>query len=87
MASLYIHIPFCERKCLYCDFYSVEGTEMAEDFLAGLLREISLQGENRDPAIFESIFLGGGTPSLLEPEQVERILASAPCFVSAGMRR
>lgn len=76
MASLYIHIPFCVRKCRYCDFYSVEGTEMAEDFLAGLLREISLQAEDRDPGIFESIFFGGGTPSLLEPEQVERILSS-----------
>jgi oxygen-independent coproporphyrinogen-3 oxidase len=75
VASLYIHIPFCERKCLYCDFYSVEGTEMVEGFLTALLREISLRGEGTDPATFETIFFGGGTPSLLEAEQVERILS------------
>jgi putative oxygen-independent coproporphyrinogen III oxidase len=73
-ASLYIHIPFCERKCPYCDFYSVEGTERAEDFLAMLAREIALREARADHTTFETIFLGGGTPSLLEPEQIERIL-------------
>ena len=74
-ASLYVHIPFCERKCLYCDFSSVEGTEGAEHFLAALGCEISLRGETADRAAFETIFLGGGTPSLLEPDQIEAILS------------
>jgi oxygen-independent coproporphyrinogen-3 oxidase len=75
MASLYVHIPFCERKCLYCDFYSVAATEGVEDFLAALRREISLRTDFRDWAVFETVFFGGGTPSLLTPGQVERILS------------
>ena len=75
MASLYIHVPFCERKCPYCDFYSVEGTERVEDFLAMLAREIALREARADHTTFETIFFGGGTPSLLQPDQVEEILS------------
>ena len=75
MSSLYIHIPFCERKCLYCDFYSVESTDLAEDFLAALSREITLRQANGDHLAFETIFFGGGTPSLLTPRQLESILS------------
>ena len=75
MASLYFHIPFCERKCLYCDFYSVAGTERVEEFLAALKREISLRADFRDWPVFETVFFGGRTPSLLTPGQVERILS------------
>jgi len=74
-ASLYIHVPFCERKCPYCDFYSVEGTERAEDFLAMLGREIALREAGADDTTFETIYFGGGTPSLLQPDQVEGILS------------
>ncbi|HSB68210.1 MAG TPA: radical SAM family heme chaperone HemW [Candidatus Methylomirabilis sp.] len=74
-ASLYIHIPFCERKCLYCDFFSVEGTQGAEDFLGALGREICLREENTDGVSFDTIFFGGGTPSLLEPDQLQAILS------------
>ncbi len=75
MTSLYVHVPFCERKCLYCDFYSVTDTERVEEFLAALMREISLQKDHSDGVTFETIFFGGGTPSLLAPVQVERILS------------
>jgi len=44
LASLYIHIPFCERKCLYCDFYSVDRPELIEGFLAALAQEIAFRG-------------------------------------------
>jgi oxygen-independent coproporphyrinogen-3 oxidase len=74
VASLYVHIPFCERKCLYCDFYSVTDTERVEDFLAALTREIDLR-RDQGAAAFETVFFGGGTPSLLTPAQVERILS------------
>ena len=73
MSSLYLHIPFCERKCLYCDFYSVEGIAKMERFLTALHREIDLYGTYR--GTFDTVFLGGGTPSLLQPDQLRTILA------------
>ncbi len=74
MASLYLHIPFCEKKCVYCDFYSIENIAPMEDFLAALRREIDLYAEYGTRETFETIFLGGGTPSLLSPPQLESIL-------------
>jgi len=74
LPSLYIHIPFCERKCLYCDFYSVPNTQSVEDFLAALRREIFLRRDQFGSASFETVFFGGGTPSLLTPRQIEDVL-------------
>jgi oxygen-independent coproporphyrinogen III oxidase len=76
MRGLYIHIPFCERKCIYCDFYSIERTEQIDAFVNALLAEIRLVAESvgNDPA-FTSVFFGGGTPSLLKPEQLEEIVS------------
>ena len=75
MTSLYVHIPFCERKCLYCDFYSVEESELMEDFLGALTREITLRRTETGQVTFETLFFGGGTPSLLAPRQLEPILS------------
>ena len=75
LPSLYIHIPFCERKCLYCDFYSVERPDLIEDFLAALAREIALRAPEQDGTAFRTVFFGGGTPSLLSPRQLEGILS------------
>jgi oxygen-independent coproporphyrinogen-3 oxidase len=75
MASLYLHIPFCEKKCLYCDFYSIEHLSSIEDFLAALHCEITLYADYAGREIFETVFFGGGTPSLLSPQQLERILS------------
>lgn len=86
LASLYVHIPFCERKCRYCDFYSVENTERLEGFLAALAREIALQKDHGGGTAFETIFFGGGTPSLLTPGQVERILSQLQATFRIGSR-
>lgn len=75
MAGLYIHVPFCLRKCLYCDFYSVEGTSKFDFYLHGLEQEMRLRSDNlRDNFTISTIFFGGGTPSLLLPEQLQRIM-------------
>ena len=63
-AGLYVHVPFCRRKCLYCDFAS--GTDLAQvpEWLAFLAREMAMY---RDFAPrYDTLYLGGGTPSLLE---------------------
>jgi len=72
MTGLYLHIPFCEKKCVYCDFYSIETTSMMERFVQTLLREIETRGvPNRT---ITSVFFGGGTPSLLSPALLGTIL-------------
>lgn len=76
MASLYLHIPFCEHKCVYCDFYSIENMESMERFLRALETELELRASSFPPgAVIETIFFGGGTPSLLSPQQLERIFS------------
>jgi oxygen-independent coproporphyrinogen-3 oxidase len=72
-AGLYLHIPFCERKCGYCDFYSVTTLESRDQFVNGLLAEINLISPNFQHLKFDTIFMGGGTPSLLSGLQLARI--------------
>jgi oxygen-independent coproporphyrinogen-3 oxidase len=74
-AALYVHIPFCEHKCIYCDFYSVITRDNVQNYLDALKKEIdhyaALYSEGR---VFTSIFFGGGTPSLMEPGYIAEIL-------------
>ena len=80
--SLYIHIPFCRRKCLYCDFLSAPATDgEMEDYVNLLCREIEEQSIFYGGHRVISLFLGGGTPSLLTAEQVGGILKrTRSCF-------
>jgi len=71
-SGLYIHIPFCLSKCQYCDFYSVTSVSALPDFLHALLKEMKMNGGRFNS--FDSIYIGGGTPSLLSPQQLENIL-------------
>ncbi|MCM1175121.1 MAG: radical SAM family heme chaperone HemW [Blautia sp.] len=72
--SLYLHIPFCARKCRYCDFLSYPAAEREqEEYLALLLKEIEEQSFFYKKYRVISIFIGGGTPSLLEGDAVKRI--------------
>jgi len=70
--GLYIHIPFCLSKCPYCDFYSSTSIPSIPGFLDALFKEMERYGHRFDP--FDTVYLGGGTPSLLSPEQLEDIL-------------
>lgn len=74
--SLYFHIPYCERKCLYCDFYSIESRASLDKFLEALREEIVLGSAVHQGLPVSTIFFGGGTPSLLEPSALEAILAT-----------
>lgn len=70
MTSLYIHIPFCERKCLYCSFVVAVGQQQrVDDYLECL--ECEAECYQRGPA--ETIYIGGGTPTFLDPRQLERL--------------
>ncbi len=78
MSGIYIHVPFCRKKCAYCDFYSVGENFGIEKFTRILLRELELRKNYLETVTnkIETIYLGGGTPSLLKVEEVEQILAS-----------
>lgn len=77
--GLYIHIPFCCSRCLYCDFtsFAARGSEDIEKYLSALRREIAQRGRELSDREYDvdTVYLGGGTPSLLTPEQIGRILA------------
>jgi oxygen-independent coproporphyrinogen-3 oxidase len=70
--GIYIHVPFCLRRCNYCDFYSVTDLSLKPAFLLALSSEIS--AANPEPLAFDTIYIGGGTPSLLEPQEVKTII-------------
>jgi len=80
MRGIYVHVPFCVRKCGYCDFYSVAGGEEARDAFPALVeREMDLllrdfPGEAIVPA--DTVYFGGGTPTVLGPDRLNRLLAA-----------
>lgn len=73
--GLYIHIPFCISKCLYCDFLSFPmGEAEKEQYVNQLLSEIKVRSANLKGCVVDTVFLGGGTPSILKEEQIEKIM-------------
>ena len=79
--ELYVHIPFCVKKCDYCDFLSAPaGRDTQEQYVQALLHEIQTEGGRRKEPV-ASVFIGGGTPSILEADLLEKILkALYRCF-------
>jgi oxygen-independent coproporphyrinogen III oxidase len=74
-AGLYIHIPFCVKKCPYCDFYSITHGSLHPAFTDALLSEMRM---TRDPALtFDTLYLGGGTPSVLDAKTIGKIIETA----------
>jgi putative oxygen-independent coproporphyrinogen III oxidase len=70
--GIYVHIPFCRRKCRYCDFYSITPTERLPAYLSALGCEVELISASWSKA--DTLYFGGGTPSLLTPRQLEIIM-------------
>lgn len=74
--GLYIHVPFCVKKCPYCDFYSVRyEKELAERYISALMRNFAAYRERCKEHTVTSVYFGGGTPSLLSPEMISRLLS------------
>lgn len=71
--GIYFHVPFCAKKCPYCDFFSTSYSRLnAEAYVSAVTRNISFYG---DGSAVDTVYFGGGTPSLLSPEQVELIMS------------
>ncbi|MAL18566.1 MAG: coproporphyrinogen III oxidase [Balneola sp.] len=86
MSGIYIHIPFCKQACSYCDFYFVTRHQQKQDFVDELIKEIQAKKDTRfthEPV--RTIYFGGGTPSLLSPQQVESILEAIHSVFNVGL--
>jgi oxygen-independent coproporphyrinogen-3 oxidase len=74
-AGLYIHIPFCIKKCPYCDFYSITDGSLHPAFMDALITEMRMI---RDPNLtFDTLYMGGGTPSVLDAKTIKKIIETA----------
>lgn len=73
-SGIYIHIPFCRNRCNYCDFYITTRTDLTGRYINNLIKETELSSENNKDNYFNSIYIGGGTPSLLTTEQIFRLI-------------
>ena len=79
MAGIYIHIPFCRSRCIYCGFYSTTALDLRQGYVDALCREMEIRGTRkeeggkRNDEEIETIYLGGGTPSQLTPSQLRQL--------------
>lgn len=74
MAGVYIHIPFCKSFCSYCDFYSITDNSQKDALVQALIREVSLRSRYLEGEKADTIYFGGGTPSLMSASQTESII-------------
>lgn len=70
--GLYVHVPFCKRKCLYCDFYSAADTSRTDSYVSAVIRNIAAAETE-----YDTVYFGGGTPSLLSAQQISAVLSAA----------
>ncbi|MBQ7907561.1 MAG: radical SAM family heme chaperone HemW [Clostridia bacterium] len=75
--GLYIHIPFCQKKCNYCDFYSIGGCSSSEidSYIDCLCEQIKREEADYQGYVVDTIFLGGGTPSLASPKSIDKLFS------------
>lgn len=76
MSSIYIHIPFCKQACYYCDFHFSTNRNRQEEMVQALIKEIGMRRGELEDSVIDSIYFGGGTPSVLKPVELESILKS-----------
>ena len=73
MAGLYIHVPFCAKRCLYCDFFSNTEMKYKEPYINALIKEMELRKGYIGNEALETIYFGGGTPSQLDEKDFGKI--------------
>ena len=84
MAGLYIHVPFCARRCVYCDFYSNTDRALVAPYIEALIREMELREDYLNGEAIETIYLGGGTPSLLREADLDRLFKAIDRLYGLG---
>ena len=76
MAGIYLHIPFCKRRCIYCDFFSTTQGGQTDRYIQTLCKELEQRKEYLEGEDIETIYLGGGTPSQLQEKHFEQIFST-----------
>lgn len=76
MAGIYIHIPFCKTRCIYCDFYSTTQSKLKEHYIGALCRELEMRSNYLKGEPIETIYFGGGTPSQLSAEEFKKVFTT-----------
>lgn len=71
---IYFHIPFCKQACHYCDFHFSTSLKYKDEMLNMLYKEVELRADYLEDKNIQSIYFGGGTPSILEPEDIARLI-------------
>lgn len=74
MAGIYLHIPFCKQKCTYCNFHFSTSLQGKDELLQAMLRELEMQKDYLQGTSVETIYFGGGTPSLLNADEIMRLI-------------
>ena len=76
MAGIYLHIPFCKRRCIYCDFFSTTQSEQTDRYVEAFCSELEQRKDYLEGEDIETVYLGGGTPSQLQEKHFERIFST-----------
>src|ERR1700744_3944754 len=76
MAGIYIHIPFCKQACHYCDFHFSTSLKYKDELVQALIKEIQLQKSYLNNEQIETIYFGGGTPSLLNAAEINEMIGA-----------
>ncbi|MDR3250386.1 MAG: radical SAM family heme chaperone HemW [Tannerella sp.] len=85
MAGLYVHIPFCVKRCIYCDFYSNTDLGRKGEYVSALVREMEMRSDAMKNSVIETVYFGGGTPSQLCASDFGRLFDAAyRCFSVAA---
>lgn len=74
MSGIYIHIPFCKQACFYCDFHFSTSLKKKEKMISSLIKEIEFRKNELNKSVIETIYFGGGTPSVLSTEEIQTII-------------
>ncbi|MGB2129249.1 MAG: radical SAM family heme chaperone HemW [Flavicella sp.] len=79
MAGIYLHIPFCKKACHYCDFHFSTSMKHKDAMLCAISKELKLRSEELDGQLIETIYFGGGTPSVLTVTEIESLINDVRC--------
>ena len=70
MAAIYFHVPFCKQACFYCDFHFSTSLKKKDELISSLIHEIELRKNELNNEVIETIYFGGGTPSMLNQSEI-----------------